>query len=238
MLAGLTNSQLSKTCWIQKVGWSWLKHTHLNRKMDSKISGQVRGGLAWPQEGPYHDDLAKPHYGGRKTKALHFWGIMFTIATQMQQQVSSGLETYIEVMDLDARLTKDKRYQSGACLFLYYQLLRDPASFCIPEVVAALNLYAQVLATPKTVISCLPQIREPHILGNCRWACHYTLFHKQRKIHLGWSERRKSCYWPIPLWGLPMCCRFRPLFMSKSPFFGQLPMAKLYACKRKRKKTF
>lgn len=29
-----------------------------------------------------------------------------------------------------------------------------------------------------------------------------------------------------------MCCRFSPLFMSKSPFFGQLPMAKLYACKR------
>lgn len=29
-----------------------------------------------------------------------------------------------------------------------------------------------------------------------------------------------------------MCCRFSPLFMSKSPFFGQLPMAKLYAWKR------
>ena len=29
-----------------------------------------------------------------------------------------------------------------------------------------------------------------------------------------------------------MCCRLSPLFMSKSPFFGQLPMAKLYAWKR------
>lgn len=31
----------------------------------------------------------------------------------------------------------------------------------------------------------------------------------------------------MPLWGRPMCCRLRPLFMSRSPFLGQQPMAKL-----------
>lgn len=31
----------------------------------------------------------------------------------------------------------------------------------------------------------------------------------------------------MPLWGRPMCCRLRPLFMSSSPFLGQQPMAKL-----------
>lgn len=31
----------------------------------------------------------------------------------------------------------------------------------------------------------------------------------------------------MPLWGRPMCCKLRPLFMSRSPFLGQQPMAKL-----------
>lgn len=35
----------------------------------------------------------------------------------------------------------------------------------------------------------------------------------------------------MPLWGRPMCCKLRPLFMSRSPFLGQQPMAKLYAWK-------